>query len=308
MAIDLKMFNPHTADKVSRLFDLLTEINRHPQLAGKLCMHGGTAINLFLLDIPRLSVDIDMSYIGQSGREEMLADRPSVEAAIEEVGSFLGYNVTSGKGDHAGRTFRFRYRGSTGADYVEIDMIYLNRVPLLKPQQMTSEFRSSVPVTVFAAPELIGGKVKAFYDRVKVRDLFDIANLNAYMKELIAGGIYTEDICHKLMLFHAAISKRFPQQLANRASISFIGREDEVIEQLDPMLQDGRRANLDDLIAGGDEFVERFVLPQTDKEEEFLSRFAKADYAPELLFEGNILDNARANPEALWKLANLRKM
>ena len=74
------------------------------------------------------------------------------------------------------------------------------------------------------------------------------------------------------------------------------------------MLQDGRRANLDDLIAGGDEFVERFVLPQTDKEEEFLSRFAKADYAPELLFEGNILDNARANPEALWKLANLRKM
>lgn len=308
MPFNLASFNPHTVDKVSRLFDLLAEINRHPRLTGKLCMHGGTAINLFLLDIPRLSVDIDMSYIGQAGREEMLAERPAIEAAIEEVGAFLGYNVTAGKGDHAGRTFRFRYHGSTGADYVKIDIIYLNRVPLVTPLQMTSKFRPSVPVKVFAGPELIGGKVKAFYDRVKVRDLFDIANLDAHMSKMIEDGLYTEDLCHKSMLFHAAISKRFPQSMDDRASQAFTGRENEVVDQLDPMLQNGRHAKLDELIAQGNAFVQRFVLPQTDKEKQFLERFAQADYAPELLFEGEMLDNARANPEALWKLTNLKKM
>lgn len=39
--------------------DVLDEMQRHPDLKGKLAMHGGTAINLFMLDIPRLSVDID---------------------------------------------------------------------------------------------------------------------------------------------------------------------------------------------------------------------------------------------------------
>ncbi|MEG0778924.1 MAG: nucleotidyl transferase AbiEii/AbiGii toxin family protein, partial [Oscillospiraceae bacterium] len=223
MPFNAASFNARTLDKVERLFDLLAEINRHPQLAGKLCLHGGTAINLFLLDIPRLSVDIDMSYIGKAEREEMLAERPAIESAIEQVGAFLGYNVTSGKGDHAGRTFRFLYHGAAGADYVKIDMIYLNRVALLPPLQMTSAFRPSVPVAVFAGPELIGGKIKAFYDRVKVRDLYDIANLDSYMRHAIENSYYTEELCHKLALFHAAISKRFPQPLEDRASKVFWG-------------------------------------------------------------------------------------
>ena len=63
-AIDTNGFQPRTLDKVERLLDLLDEMQRHPDLKGKLAMHGGTAINLFMLDIPRLSVDIDISYVG----------------------------------------------------------------------------------------------------------------------------------------------------------------------------------------------------------------------------------------------------
>ena len=59
-AIDTSGFQPRTLDKVERLLDLLDEMQRHPDLKGKLAMHGGTAINLFMLDIPRLSVDIDI--------------------------------------------------------------------------------------------------------------------------------------------------------------------------------------------------------------------------------------------------------
>ena len=62
-------FEPRTVDKVERLLDLLDEMERHPSLKGKLALHGGTAINLFMLDIPRLSVDIDVSYIGSVSRE-----------------------------------------------------------------------------------------------------------------------------------------------------------------------------------------------------------------------------------------------
>ena len=63
-AIDTNGFQPRMLDKVERLLDLLDEMQRHPDLKGKLAMHGGTAINLFMLDTPRLSVDIDISYVG----------------------------------------------------------------------------------------------------------------------------------------------------------------------------------------------------------------------------------------------------
>lgn len=107
-------FQPRTIDKVERLLDLVDEMQRHPDLKGKLAMHGGTAINLFMLDVPRLSVDIDVSYIGALSREEMLAERPAIERAVEEVGRGQGYSVSSSDGGHAGRTFVLQYRGDWG--------------------------------------------------------------------------------------------------------------------------------------------------------------------------------------------------
>ena len=54
----VREFPPQTLDKVDRLLDLLAELSEHPLLKDKLALHGGTAINLFMLNIPRLSVDI----------------------------------------------------------------------------------------------------------------------------------------------------------------------------------------------------------------------------------------------------------
>lgn len=56
--------------QVKLLLDVLPEIAKEDCFA----MHGGTAINLFLQDMPRLSVDIDLTYVGLEVRAEALAD------------------------------------------------------------------------------------------------------------------------------------------------------------------------------------------------------------------------------------------
>ena len=176
-AVSMEGFAPRTVDKVERLLDLMEEMGRHPDLAGRLAMHGGTAINLFMLDVPRLSVDIDVSYVGAVSRDEMLAERPRIERGIEEVARYLGYDVPPTRSEHAGRTFMLCYRGDWGPDHVKVDCVFLNRSPLVPPAARPCAVRPNARVVTFCDAELAGGKVKALFDRVKVRDLYDVCNL-----------------------------------------------------------------------------------------------------------------------------------
>ena len=57
-------FPAENLEKVLRLRELLIEFHRHTILKGKLVLKGGTALNLFYLNLARLSVDIDLNYIG----------------------------------------------------------------------------------------------------------------------------------------------------------------------------------------------------------------------------------------------------
>ena len=167
--MSMEGFAPRTVDKVERLLDLMEEMGRHPDLKGRLAMHGGTAINLFMLDVPRLSVDIDVSYVGTVGREEMLAERPRVERAIEEVARYLGYDVPPARSEHAGRTFMLRYRGDWGPDHVKVDCVFLNRSPLVPPGARPCAVRPDARVVTFCDAELAGGKV--------TRDIHDHSDL-----------------------------------------------------------------------------------------------------------------------------------
>lgn len=51
-------------EKVFLLMDLLSDFASFPQLKNKIVLKGGTALNLFFFNLPRLSVDIDLNYIG----------------------------------------------------------------------------------------------------------------------------------------------------------------------------------------------------------------------------------------------------
>ena len=66
-------FRAEMIEKVLHLLNLLDKLNRHPMLKGKWVLKGGTALNLFVFDLPRLSVDIDLNYVGVLEREALPA-------------------------------------------------------------------------------------------------------------------------------------------------------------------------------------------------------------------------------------------
>src|SRR5215472_8482862 len=86
-------FDAVQLEKVIRLRQLLIEFRKHSFLRERLVLKGGTAVNLFYLELARLSVDIDLNYIGQLDREEMQRERLEIVKATEQITKALGYKV-----------------------------------------------------------------------------------------------------------------------------------------------------------------------------------------------------------------------
>ena len=69
-------YKPEILEKVYRLLDIFKQFLSIPYLQERLVLKGGTALNLFYFNhVPRLSVDIDLNYIGHIDRAEMLEDK-----------------------------------------------------------------------------------------------------------------------------------------------------------------------------------------------------------------------------------------
>ena len=94
-------FRPEILEKVIRLLSLLDGLRSHPFLKGRIALKGGTALNLFIFDVPRLSVDIDLNYVAAADRETMLTERPRVDEAIEAVCEREDLRVTRTPDEHA---------------------------------------------------------------------------------------------------------------------------------------------------------------------------------------------------------------
>jgi len=80
-------FMRDTLEKVTRLADILEYFNTNPILKDNLALKGGTAINLTIFNLPRLSVDIDMDYLITNNREEMLEGREVINSIIIIIGT-----------------------------------------------------------------------------------------------------------------------------------------------------------------------------------------------------------------------------
>jgi len=181
-------FRPAAVEKVLRLCNILRRLDRHPTSEGKWLLKGGTALNLLHLDVPRLSVDIDLNYVGSLDRAGMIAERPGFEAALVSVCEREGCTVKRTPSEHAGGKFRLRFASAIGGSQnLEVDVSYVARVPLLGTERMATRFPQDDPVEVTTLPllELAAGKFTALMQRTVARDAFDAANLLQSMPDLL---------------------------------------------------------------------------------------------------------------------------
>lgn len=150
---------------------VLPFVAREPEFALK----GGTAINLFENDLPRLSVDVDLAYLP-------VTDRPT---AIHAINAALSRMC----GDLAGAGIAARLSGSgdsrkmvctKGAASIKIEPNYIMRGKVFPVRTMETAPRAEAlfgycRVQVLSREELYGGKFCAALDRQHPRDLFDVA-------------------------------------------------------------------------------------------------------------------------------------
>jgi predicted nucleotidyltransferase component of viral defense system len=170
-------FRADVLEKAAHLLGLLKAIRSHPLLGGKLALKGGTALNLFVFNVPRLSVDIDLNYVGAQSREAMLEERPGIEEAMQAVFGREDFEVRRVPGEHAGGKWSLRYAAASGQKGgIEVDLNYMYRVPLWPVARRDSRPVGSwkaKEIPVLDIHELAAGKLAALLARRKARDLFD---------------------------------------------------------------------------------------------------------------------------------------
>lgn len=180
--------------QVSLLLDILPEIAKEEVFA----LHGGTAINLFCLNMPRLSVDIDLTYIPAS--ENRNADFQNIRSALERIKDRLKKQIPAiSFADPIRAEAELKLICTTSEAMVKIEVNQINRgiiadtetVVLCDNAQET--FDKFCEVRMVSRKQLWGGKINAALDRQHPRDLFDIKNLlnnNGFSSEIKEGFIF----------------------------------------------------------------------------------------------------------------------
>ncbi|MEA4882942.1 MAG: nucleotidyl transferase AbiEii/AbiGii toxin family protein [Clostridia bacterium] len=132
-----------TLEKVYRLVDILEYFNRNPLLRESVALKGGTAINLTIFNLPRLSVDIDLDYLKPVSRDAMLAERQRITADILKYMETQNYSLSpKAKRAHSLDSWVFRYINSAGNwDNIKIEINYSMRESVVLYSALASRTR-----------------------------------------------------------------------------------------------------------------------------------------------------------------------
>jgi predicted nucleotidyltransferase component of viral defense system len=153
------------------LLDVLPEVAKEECFA----MHGGTAINLFLRDMPRLSVDIDLTYIEIAERKETL---DGINAALIRIKERIEGLRPSMRVQHKENVCKLQLDERGVMIKIEVNMVGrgvlgdITKVQLCDAAQEQFDAFCAVPIVPLA--QLYGGKLCAAMDRQHPRDLFDV--------------------------------------------------------------------------------------------------------------------------------------
>ncbi|MGL4668666.1 MAG: nucleotidyl transferase AbiEii/AbiGii toxin family protein [Saezia sp.] len=299
-------FTRDTYEKMTRLTEILRFINTTQELNPLLALKGGTAINLAVFDLPRLSVDIDLDFTQNLPKAEVLEKRERINELLGRYMAAEGYVLRDkSKQTHALDSFVFSYTNSAGnPDNIKIETNYMLRchaLPIVEVLARTQEVFAVFPIKTLAPAEIFASKIVALSGRAAARDLYDINNM-------VCSKLFDEanlTLLRKCVLLYFVIAgdtavREFGFEKMQRIT------ERTIKANLYPMIRSSERF---DFLAAK-ERVSHFLqtlMVLTDKEKRFLQRFSKGHYEPQLLFDDpDISGRLIHHPMAAWRIQRIK--
>lgn len=258
-------------------------------------LKGGTAINLFYRDMPRLSVDIDLVYLPVEDRETTMK---GIDTTLEHIREDLQRNLRgvavqriAGGGNNDTRLLVRQ-----GSAEIKVETSPVTRGTVHAPEirrvcpSVEDEF-GFAEMQVVSFEDLFGGKLHAAVDRQHPRDLYDVKLL--YENEGLTDALF------RTFLIYVACSGRPPHELV-RPSLS--GIDEAFAKEFEGMTIDA--VSLDELKAARARLTADLLARLDDKAMRFLLSLHDGD--PH--FESIGLPQAANPPAVRWKVLNLQKL
>ncbi len=157
--------------QVRLLLDVLPEVAKEECFA----MHGGTAINLFVRDMPRLSVDVDLTYVKIAERDETL---DAINAALARIRERIEGLRPSIRIQHKVNVCKLQIVDGGVLIKIEVNMVGRGLLGDTTKSQLCKtaqeQFDAFCVMPIVPMGQLYGSKVCAALDRQHPRDLFDV--------------------------------------------------------------------------------------------------------------------------------------
>jgi predicted nucleotidyltransferase component of viral defense system len=262
----------------------------------KFALKGGTAINLFVRDMPRLSVDIDLTYLPVEDRTTSLA---AINAAMLRIAERIEAGIPSAKVNpsrSADEKVVTKLIVRAGDVQIKIEITPVLRGTVYEPvvtsvvPTVADEFGfAEMQVVSFA--DLYAGKIVAALDRQHPRDLFDVRDLIAHegISNELQRAFLVYLISHNRPMAEVLAPTRKP--LAEEFARGFAGMTQEPVA-------------LADLEAAREEIIAAVVTDMPDAHRHFLLGFKRGEPDWELLG----VPEAKRLPAILWKQRNLDRL
>ncbi len=267
-----------------------------PFVAEEKCfaLKGGTAINLFIRDMPRLSVDIDLTFVPILAWDESLI---AVDAALKRIAGRIRTGMPDARvqeGQSEGKVTKLNVNSGRVRTLIEVTPV--GRGCVYDPEtravsEAVEETFGFAEISVLSFADLYGGKLVAGLDRQHPRDFFDIRDL--FRNEGIDDALRRAFIVYLLghtRPMHEILTARHKDitQLYER---DFVGMTDEPVA-------------LADLLATREELVAAIVGKMPDGHRQFLIGFEQGN--PDWKLLG--LPAAAELPAVKWRQKHLDKL
>lgn len=258
-------------------------------------LKGGTAINLFIRDLPRLSVDIDLVYLPMSNRQEALANITNVLSNIAQKirAVFPDVEVIESFKD---KSDALRLVISRKEVKIKIELSPVLRGTVFEPvvrevcQKVEDEF-GYAEMAIVANADLYAGKICAALDRQHPRDLFDV-------KHLLDHEGLTDDVRQALVIYLISHPKPIAELL------NPICKDIKQLYEGEFMLMEEDRVSLERLELTRERLIRMVNEKLTEDEKQFLLSFKNKTPNWGLL----PLKGVDELPAVKWKLINLNNM